>query len=241
MKKFKLLNRSFGMVLLLSLFLGISSCGTALRITQSDVPTLVNNPVNSAKDGLIEFIGFKNSYTEQGASFFKAMPYFKSFGQLLESANIAVNRSDFYTGVYSFQEFVLYKSSQRYISYVDVISHQDLYNDRYANRVGMEITGIMLTCFGIFPIGLPLWLCANPNKSMLQVKGEYKLYIYDTEKQEIVYAHPFVIDETKTFKGKYLNSKTDHTLTNQRSRNIVSNAFLNAYNDAYRFLKNLNN
>lgn len=219
----------------------LTSCGTALRITSSDVPTLRNNPVNTAKTGLIEFIGFKNSYTAEGATFFKDYSYFNAFGQLLEASNIAVNRSDFYTGVYSFQEFAMYKSTQRYISYVDVISHQDLYNDSYAYRPGMWATGYVLTCFCILPVGIPLMIFANPNKSMLQIKGEYKLYIYDTKKQEIIYAHPFAIDESQTFKGKYLNSKTDYNLTRQRSRNIVSNTFLDAYNNAYRFLENLNN
>lgn len=218
-----------------------TSCSTALKITSSDIVPLKTNPVNAYKtDGLIEFIGFKNSFTTQGATFFKNYSYFNAFGQLLEASNIAINRCDFYTGVYSFQEFAMYKSSQRYISYVDVISHEDLYNDNYAVRSGMYITGTVLTCIGIIPIGIPLMVCANPNKSMLQIKGEYKLYVYDTKKQEFVYAHPFVLEESKTFKGKYLNSKTDYNLTNQWSRNIVSNAFLDAYNNAYRFLDNLN-
>ena len=233
--KSKLIN------LCLALSLLLSSCSTALEITSSDVPVLRENPVNTVKtDGLIEFIGFKNSYTEQGASFFKKYSYFKAFGQLLEASNIAINRSDFYTGVYSFQEFAMYKSSQRYISYIDVISHEDVYNDNYAFHIGMYATGLLLSCIGIFPVGIPLMVCAYPNKSMIQIKGEYKLYVYDTKKQEIVYAHPFIIDETKYFKGKYENSKTDYNLTQQRSRNIVSNAFLDAYNDAYHFLENLN-
>jgi len=226
--------------LFITLFL-LTSCGTALRITSSDVPTIRNNPVNTSKTvGLMEFIGFKNSYTAQGATFFQEFPYFKAFGQLLEASNIAINRCDFYTGVYSFQEFAMYKSSQRYISYVDVISHQDVYNDNYAYRPGMFVAGYLLTCFAILPVGIPLMICANPNKSKLQLKGEYKLYVYDTKKQEIVYAYPFTIDESKTFKGKYLNSKTDYNLTKERSRNIVSNTFLDAYNNAYRFLDNLN-
>ena len=208
----------------------LTSCGSALKISSSDIPPLKSNSMNKAKEGMVEFIGFKNSYTAQGGTFFKDYLYFNAFGQLLEASNIAVNRSDFYTGVYSFQEFAMYKSSQRYISYVDVISHQDLYNDGYANRPNMYVAGYVLSCFAILPIGIPLMIYANPNKSMLQVKGEYKLYVYDTKRQEIIYGHPFSIDDSKTFKGKYLNSKTDYNLTAQRSRNIVSNAFLEEYN-----------
>ncbi|MDR0982391.1 MAG: hypothetical protein LBM07_04010 [Culturomica sp.] len=233
-------KKFLSLITLFALAFAVSSCRTALEITQQDVPALENNPVNAAKVGLIEFIGFKNSYTDQGATFFKTYPYFNAFGQLLEASNIAVNRSDFYTGVYSFQEFAMYKSTQRYISYVDVISHIDWYDDTYAIREGMVVAGVLLTLTGIgIPIGIPLWICANPNKSMLQIKGEYKLYVYDTKKQEIVYASPFVIDESDIFKGQYRKLK-DYDLVKQRSRNIVSNAFLDAYNDASRFLENLN-
>ena len=93
------MNNKFSVLLVVALAaLSFSSCKTALQFT--------NNAQRRSFDfghEPMEFLGFKNSYTTD-SEFLDKKPFFQSFGNKIEGFNIAVNRSDFYTGVYSFSE-----------------------------------------------------------------------------------------------------------------------------------------
>ena len=195
------------------------------------------NQINSVPFGkeAMEFIGFKNRTNK------KQMDHLlDGFGNRLEGAHIAVNKSDFYLGIYSFDELQLYKSTKKYVSFVDVDEFIYSFNDNYAYKSGMMFAGIYLTCFGILPIGIPLWVAANPNKTQMHLKGEMKLYLYDTQKKEIVLATPLSFNYTDYYKGQYFHSKTDKEKIDNYYKIFLANLLLEKYVAMDNFIKNIN-
>ena len=108
-----------------------------LGLTFSSCKTALNVPLTQPKQQLfgqerMEFIGFKNLPPKNKT--------LENFGMQLERAHIAVNRQDFYMGVYSFQELEVYKSSMRYVSFVDIEKISSTYNDGYGGFYGLYLT-----------------------------------------------------------------------------------------------------
>ena len=221
-----------GMLLLAAFFL--SSCGSALQFTNTAVRKSL--PYGNEQ---MEFLGFKNSYTTD-SEFLKKKEFFRSFGNKIEGYNIAVDRSDFYTGVYSFAEMERYHATKRYISFIEVLKHQDTYDDSVGDNKAMLFAGSFLAGFTLFtlvPVYVPLMVCSEGNKCMLKLHGEYKLYVYDTEKKEIVYANPFRIDDEVLCKGQYSHKKTDREAVREYTETVFFNALLDEYQRAYNYLE----
>ena len=221
-----------GMLLLAAFFL--SSCGSALQFTNTAVRKSL--PYGNEQ---MEFLGFKNSYTTD-SEFLKKKEFFRSFGNKIEGYNIAVDRSDFYTGVYSFAEMERYHATKRYISFIEVLKHQDTYDDSVGDNKAMLFAGSFLAGFTLFtlvPVYVPLMVCSEGNKCMLKLHGEYKLYVYDTEKKEIVYANPFSIDDEVLCKGQYSHKKTDREAVREYTETVFFNALLDEYQRAYNYLE----
>ncbi len=217
--------------------LSLSSCKTALQFT---------NNVQRRSFGFghepMEFLGFKNSYTTD-SEFLDKKPFFAAFGNKIEGYNIAVNRSDFYTGVYSFSEMERYHATRRYVSFIEVLKHQDSYNDMIGEKKGLRIGGAIvagITVFTLFPVYLPMLLCADGNECLLSLHGEYKLYVYDTEAREIVYANLFRIDDEVRCKGQYAHKKTDKEAVKEYTETVFFNALRDEYERAYLYLENQN-
>lgn len=231
MKKLKILFIST------SIFIFFASCGSALQLTNKAHRLEFN-----MGGELIEFVGFKNSYTDDG-KFLKDTYLLKNFGKKLARTHVAIDRADFYTGIYSFQEFEKYKSTKRYISFVDVMEHSLIYDDEYDMNVGWYSAGLVIAImsgYTLFPIYLPMMLGAKSNKCLMTLKGEYKIYIYDTLKKEIVMVLPLLINEKDVYKGKYSHNKTNKTEVDEYYEAVLYNKFFEQYEKAYYFIKNTN-
>lgn len=208
----------------------LSSCSTALQGVQP-----INRTHSSFGEEKMEFIGFKNMR--------RGDMLLKDFGVELERRHIALNRQKFYMGVYSFQELESYKSSMRYVTFVDVIKHSFTKNDAVSYNGALDICGWVIagiSCFTLFPVYVPMLCAANGNDCQITLNGEYQLYVYDSIKKEIVLTTPIEIKEEEIYKGQYTHKDTDQEAVNDRYRNLLYNALLDAYSHAYNFVKNIN-
>ena len=204
------------------------SCHTALQVAQ-----VQRNTPNMEKANM-EFIGFKNIN--------KHNIMFKDFATDLERSQIALNKQNFYMGVYSLQELETYKSSLRYITFIDVVRHAYSHNDAVHDKPGLELAGWFiggLTVFTLVPVYVPMLCAGNQNECQIKLKGEYNLYIYDTEKKEIVYNSQIELNEDDIYQGQYSHKKTDKKAINERYKNILYNTLLEHYAKAYNYIASL--
>lgn len=219
-------NISFGLLVAL-LF---SSCHTALVGVNTIQPIqCVQSKAN------MEFIGFKNARRND--------VLLKDFGAELERNNIALNRQGFYMGVYSLQELETYKSTMRYLSFIDVVSQSYSKNDAIKDNDGLAIGGWLiagLTCFALFPVYVPMMCCADANECLITLKGDYQLYVYDTKEKKIVLTQPITVEQSDRYKGQFTHKETDQEEVNKHYRTILYNALLENYAHAYDFVRNLN-
>ena len=228
-------NRFTTLMVVLLAALSLSSCKTALQFSNS-----AHRRSFEFGHEPMEFLGFKNSYTTD-SEFLDKKPFFQSFGNKIEGFNIAVNRSDFYTGVYSFSEMERYHATKRYVSFIEVLKHKDMYDDRVGQNKGMMIAGAVIagvTVFTLFPVYLPLLMCADGNECLLSLHGEYKLYVYDTQENEIVYANLFRIDDEVRCKGQYAHKNTNKEAVKEYTETVFFNALRDEYERAYHYLEN---
>ena len=130
--------------------MAFASCSTPLKV--AEVKPVMEKPYEKEN---MEFIGFKNANRNQAL--------IKDFGAELERRHIALNRQDFYMGVYSLQELETYKSTMRYISFVDISRLRNVWNDNVYDKDGLELGGWIIagvTCFTLFPVYIPM-ICAS--------------------------------------------------------------------------------
>lgn len=135
--------------LFLSLFVlctFFSSCATAIK-TPSEELTKINAELDSPQ---LDFIGFKVDSnilsTSSGnndvmsefdqAKAIKETKALRNLGYTLESARIAQDKSAAYFGIYSLQEMELYKSSHRYVTFVEVAQNKFSWDD---NKTGQKV------------------------------------------------------------------------------------------------------
>lgn len=206
-----------------------TSCATALR----GIPTAQRQQsVNSQKE-LIEFIGFKNDEKVTGTITAGTSPFASAsvsveksidlgsddFGEVLEYLHLAVNRQHFYTGIYSLQELEMYKASTRFVSFVEVQQQRFVYRN---------YSSWLFSPFGKF------------NKTFVQLVGEYRLYIYDTETKKIVYTAPIKIHEDDAYKGCYdLSSIDERESLVAYYTALFGNLLVDNYSKAYNYLQSL--
>ena len=216
---------------LLSLFVVailLSSCSTALQVA-SVQPSYA--PHSKPK---MEFIGFKNVA--------KNHVLLGKYGAELERQGIAVNRQDFYMGVYSLQELDIYKSTMRYVAFADVSEVYSLYNDNIRDKQDLFAAGWIvagISCFTLFPVYVPMVLAANQNYCQLDVCCNCTMYIYDTVAKEIVLSVPIAFRDTQVFKGQYRHKETDQIAVADRARTLIYNELLTYFDRAYRFIEDL--
>lgn len=218
------------LILLLCGIAVLSSCSTALQGVQS-VP---RKQQQFGKENM-EFIGFKNISRNN--------MMLRDFGTELERSHIAINKQSFYMGIYSLQELETYKSTMRYVTFVDVIKQSYTQNDVINYKDGLAITGWLiagLTCFTLFPVYVPMICCAGGNQCQINLNCEYQLYVYDTVKKEVVLTTPIEIKQRDLYEGQFIHKKTDKAAVNERYKNILFNTLLENYANAYNFVKNIN-
>ncbi len=225
MKKFKII---ISILLLLPI---ITSCHTALEVAL--VEPIATKSYEKAS---MEFIGFKNSNRNR--------MIFKNFGAELERRNIAVNRQDFYMGMYSLQDLETYKSSMRYVSFIDIAQLYDGWDDSVHDSNGLTIGGWIVagvTCFTLFPVYVPMLCAANKNYCKLELLCNCTLYVYDTEKKELVLSLPIEFHDTQVLKGQYSHKKTDRLAVKKRSQTLLYNDLLKYFEKASDFIQSQNN
>ena len=205
-----------------------ASCHTVLQ-----VPTVERSTPQVEKPS-VEFVGFKNLSRNH--------IMFKEFGSALERANIAVNKQSYYMGTFSLMELENYKSSMRYISFIDVVRHTYSHNDAINDNIDMYNAGLIIACVTtglLFPVYVPLFCAWDKNDCEMALIGEYNLIIYDTEKKQIVLSSPFEIHYQEQFKGQYSYKKTDTKQIDEQFKNMLYNEFFEQYLHAHQYLRDL--
>ncbi len=205
----------------------LSSCHSALTVTS--VAPAETKPYQKPN---MEFIGFKNTNRN------KAL--LKNFGAELERRNIALNKQDFYMGVYSFQELETYKPTMRYVSFIDISSLYDSWDDSIYDSYDLEFGGWIiagLTCFTLFPVYWPMLAAADKDYCKLDLGCTCTLHVYDTQKKEIVLSVPIEYSDTQILKGQYSHKDTDREAVKQRSRTLLYNDLLKYFERAYTFIQ----
>ena len=210
-----------------------------LGLTFSSCKTALNVPLTQPKQQLfgqerMEFIGFKNLPPKNKT--------LEDFGMQLERAHIAVNRQDFYMGVYSFQELEVYKSSMRYVSFVDIEKISSTYNDGINDNPSLTTWGWFMAGFTVFTLPMvyvPMIVCGNKDYCQLSVNLKCKLYVYDTVKKEIVLTTPIDYQWAETYKGQYLHKDSTRDAINDSNQARIYNELLDYYARAYNFIETL--
>lgn len=225
-KKNHKMKKKFLLCLLPILFF---SCKTAVHL-----PSVEKINASFGQENM-EFIGFKNVE--------RTHFLIKDFGVELERRHIAVNRQNFYMGVYSLQELEVYKPTMRYISFIDVEKLEYTHDDNVSYRPGLSLGGWMVaafTCFTLFPVYIPMICAASPNETELTLNAEMKLYVYDTQKKEIVLTIPMSLEDSRIYEGQYMHKDTDMAGINDHYRTKLYNLLLVNFSKAYDFVKNIN-
>ena len=209
--------------------ISMTSCHTALKVAEVRLETH-----DKFGDEKMEFIGFRNLNRNN--------VFVKNYGVSLERQHLAINKQEYYMGIYSMQELAAYKSTKRYVAFIDVINHAYVYNDAISDKPGLAIGGWVVagfTCFTLFPVYLPMILCADKNECLITLKGEYILYLYDTEKKEVALTIPMQINEQERYNGQYVHTETDKLAVQERYRNMLYTLWTESFAKAYDFIEQL--
>ncbi len=220
--------RNIKLIIAILLFVPlVTSCHTALTVASVE-PAAIKNYGKAN----MEFIGFKNTNRNK--------TLLKDFGAELERRNIAINRQNFYMGVYSFQELETYKPTMRYVTFVDISRLYDSWDDGIYDSDGLEVGAWLvagITCFTLFPVYGPMFAAADKNYCKLDLLCHCTLHVYDTQKDEIVLSIPIEFQDTQILKGQYSHKKTDRDAVKRRSQTLLYNSLLPYFDRAYTFIK----
>lgn len=198
-------HKMFAFALLLSL-ISFIGCQTELQLSDRIDSYQFEE---SYKTPNMEFIGFKAGDAQWGNSSrtdwgqIKNTLSIRSIGSSLQFGGIAVDESNSYFGVYSFQEIKEYKNKKRYITFIEIPDFDLTYttNENSGSRfVGGFLTGLIVT----LPIGLPLMCQAY--KTKMYMKTNANIYVYDSQIKEIIYKKNVFTTEEKEFKGLWNRS-----------------------------------
>lgn len=144
----------------------LTSCATAIKTPNVEL-TKIETELNSTPQ--MDFIGFKVdsnilSTTQANdsvmsefdqAKAIKDTKALRNLGYTLESARIAQDKSYGYFGIYSLQELELYKSSHRYVTFIEVAQSKFNWDDNKTSQKvragiggGLVGEGLLCTIFG---------------------------------------------------------------------------------------------
>ncbi len=209
-------------ILIFLITASLCSCTTPLTITNVDYYT------NTKEAPKMEFIGFQNISPHN---------YFvKNFGAELEKQNFAFNSQSSYFNDIDLQNLSLYKTKNRYISFINVEKHIYVHNDAIKDNESLEVAGWCVagvTAFALFPIYVPMLCCANKNICEISLIGKYQIFIYDSQKKEIVSTTPIDIRITDTYDGQYSHKKTDRSSIDNHYKNVFQHQLLETYAKIY--------
>lgn len=183
---------------------------------------------------------------------------FRNLGNTLQYANIARDKSFSYLKKYSLQELELYKSDSRYITFIEVTRNNFTIAD---NKISKTVTGILgaalltegISChylsglynetpelkstyntLGIFcdiaSAGLFISaLTGTKTKSTLNCL--YNIYVYDTQKKEIIHKEPVSVFKTTEFKGSYSYDEQSKNTVHEYYGKLIVKEILRKYDE----------
>lgn len=194
----------------------------------------------------------------------------RKLGYTLENASIATNKSSTYFGIYSLQELDLYKSSHRYVTFVEVAQNQLNYKDNSSEQnlwggISGGLLGggaVWLLCGAIFSnddylkdltstyligggvisgVGLLAAIPAlSPSKTQTTFSGAYNIYVYDTEKKALIKKDLVSVNASETFEGSYNFDDTSKEVVRNYYSKIIANELLKKYKEIDTWLTTQN-
>lgn len=199
-------SRIIGILAFFAITAVLASCQTEMQI-EEDIDMYKFEESNAQP--YMEFIGFKAGDAQWGNSSktdwsqIKNTSGVRSIGSALQLGGLAVDKSDSYFGVYSLQEIQLYKSKKRYVTFVEIPDFDLTYSVNMNDKV-LECWLFFASIIGI-PV-VPFW-AARPYKTTMYMRATGNIYVYDTQKQEIIYKkNVFNLADKKVFKGSWRKS-----------------------------------
>ena len=171
---------------ILALFI---SCQTKMNFDQ----TL--NSVNfedSSANPEIEFIGLKTSdskWTEVSKQEWSAISerqQIKNIGKTLQSQRIALDESQDYSGDFSSEGLKNYEGKKRFIAFAEIPDFDFKYSTNQwqtSRKVGLALIWWPI-------VGIPL-LFLPPYKTKIELNLTYKICVFDSKTNSIVYEKPF--------------------------------------------------
>lgn len=182
----------------------------------------------------------------------------RNFGNTLQNSGIATDKSFSYFGIYSLQEMELYKSDNRYVTFVEFASTKMNIKD---SRYSKEIWGNIAACS--FGGGLPLLICGaafkdygdlfqsyiglgigfniigvisgivalTPSKTQIDFQGSYNVYVYDTLTKAIVRKDTVSVNQKEEFEGSITYNEDSKEVVNEYLSKIVTNSLLQKYDE----------
>lgn len=207
---------------LLGILWGITIICTACKTPIVVTPTEIANHVQT--QAKMDFVGFKNINRRNAL--------IHNFGTILEQNNIALDKQTVFFNDLNAQGLDDYKSVNRYITFVQVERHIYHQSDDVADNFDMNLSGWLiagLTCFALVPVYVPLLCCSDRNECEISLKCDYRIYVYDKVKHEIVIAEPVKIDVCDHYKGQYGHKETNKRSVDQYYMNILQNQLLETY------------
>jgi hypothetical protein len=199
---------------------------------------------------------------------FKKDTVLAKLGSILQSKNIAFDQSYAYFGIYSLQEIATYKSKQRYITFVEIEKNNFSYfYDSKVQRIfgnigggfigagiGIGVVGIAIsddeyvtdlaTAYKRMGIGFSIAGAAClipaliPAKTTISYNGIYSIYVYDTEKKEIIYKDTIQVGPMiDKYIGSYEHNDTNKSAVWNYYSTLAFNKIIVKYEEIYKFLE----
>lgn len=199
---------------------------------------------------------------------FKKDTVLAKLGTVLQNKGIAYDQSFAYFGIYSLQEIATYKSKQRYVTFIETEKNAFTYkyDDKMQQVFGGISGGFLGAGIGIGAVGIAisndeyvedladmykkmgigfslagaafLIPALIPAKTTISFNGIYSIYVYDTERKEIIYKDTVNVGPMKdTFNGSYDNPDTDKNAVWNYYSTLAYNEIIKKYDEIYKFLE----
>lgn len=204
----RIMQKIFQTMVAVFLAFSIIGCQSELRLKDS-IDLYKFNESYASPD--MEFIGFKAGDSQWGNSSradwssIKNSQAIRSIGSSLQFGGIAIDESNSYFGVYSFQEIKEYKNKKRFITFIEFPDF-DLTYSQGVEPVALFTIGAVLSSLVVgLPLGL-IFMAASNYKTHMYLNASANIYVYDSKIGEIVYKKNVYFKEEKVFTGLWSES-----------------------------------
>lgn len=274
--------KKINLAILLGLTLLIlNSCATAITVGKDVEPYQMTTVYDKPK---IDFIGYKvdtsilstasSSKVVSGrpisvmsefdqAKAISTTTSLRQLGNTLEVNGVATNKSDSYFGIYSLQELELYKTNNRYVTFIEIAKNKlDCFNNTEGlSTLGGMGAGSILGGFGLFAMGKSGYTEASnfykgfgigtiiiggifslfaltPSKTRVEFEGLYNIYIYDTKTKSLIRKEVVTVNCTEEFTGSYDYDDRSKEIVREYISQNISNSLLKKYDEINKWLNN---